>query len=248
MATAAKAIRTQADAVAWLAENGDYGHLSIKTKDEVSYVVTSAACGRCGGGGYGGWYPDGGICYDCRGANTRGRTRTVSIKKFAQKEKARVSAIERGREKVAAENEARHERMIEGQRTWCDKNGYGRITFEERDAARTVERDAKKAARGWVGEVKVREDFTATIKAIPTWAGYGYNTTTFCHIMEDAGGNIIVWKTTDNGFDCEGGWAEVGDTVTFKATVKEHGERDGEKQTIVTRAKVITVEKAKVAA
>jgi len=234
-----KRITTEALAAAWLKGAGFYDGLRIVERAGASYVVISATCGRCGGGGYGGWYPDGGICYDCRGRNTKNQVRHVGLKAYAQKAKARANAAAKNEANRVAKNAAAHERMIDGQRNWCEANGHGRVTFEERDAARAVEREAKKATMGWVGEVKKRQDFTATIVAIPTWAGYTYNSTTYCHIMVDEDGNKLVWKTADNGFYTDNNKAEVGDTVRFKATVKEHGERDGEKQTIVTRAKLI---------
>lgn len=234
---ASKPIRTEADAVAWLKSADLYDGLKIVERKDKSYVIKSAACGRCGGRGYGGWYPDGGICYDCNGANTVNSVRAIHIKVYSQKAKARARAqalsAERARE-AAVESK---KRMLDGQRNWCEANGHGRVTFEERDAAIK----AAKPTSGHVGEVGKRAEYTATIKAIPSWDGhYGV---TYCHIMTDADGNIIIWKTA-SGFDNAG----KGDTVRFKATVKEHTERDGEKQTIVTRAKEIAVETAKEAA
>lgn len=50
------------------------------------------------------------------------------------------------------------------------------------------------------------------------------------HIMNDEAGNVIVYKGNRI--------AEKGQRVTMKATVKSHGEREGVKQTIVSRPKV----------
>lgn len=240
-----KAIRTEADAIAWLNEAGSFEYLTTEERGGKTYVVIDASCHRCGGGGYGPWQPDGGICYACRGANTRGRVARVSIKRYAQKEKANARARERRAETYKARMEAANERRIEAQRAWCEENGYGPITFEELDAKRAAEREAKKAESEHVGTVGKRSEFTATIEAIPSWdTAYG---TTYCHIMRDEDGNRIVWKASTCFYlDSEGGYgrdyySEKGAKVRFKATVKEHGERDGEKQTIVTRAKLIEV-------
>jgi hypothetical protein len=52
--------------------------------------------------------------------------------------------------------------------------------------------------------------------------------TSYLHIMNDAQGNVVIYK----GTKILGGKTE---TLTVKATVKEHGERDGVKQTKIAR-------------
>lgn len=37
--------------------------------------------------------------------------------------------------------------------------------------------------------------------------------------------------------------AEVGDIVTMKATIKEHSEYKGTKQTVITRPKIVSISK-----
>ena len=53
--------------------------------------------------------------------------------------------------------------------------------------------------------------------------------------MRDGDGNRIVYK---------GGTPPLGegDAAKFRVTIKEHGERDGEKQTVIARAKCLDVE------
>lgn len=58
---------------------------------------------------------------------------------------------------------------------------------------------------------------------------YGY-THIYCF---KAGNDVVVWKT-QKGLDLE-----EGGKVTVKATIKEHSEYDGVKQTVITRAKVL---------
>lgn len=70
-----------------------------------------------------------------------------------------------------------------------------------------------------------------------------HGTTHYTYIMEDAEGNVYVWKTTsvlvfeadnDHGrMDC----IRKGDTMMISGTVKEHGEFKGVQQTVLTRCK-----------
>ena len=235
-----KAIRSDADAVAWIKANAEWA----VTKIEGGVVVEEESCYRCGGKGHLGrginnvpW----GVCYRCNGHDSKRIVRTP-VRRWAQKAKANAAARQRNADAAAAKQKASVERVLDGQRNWCEDNGYGRITFAERDAARQAKWDEKAAAVEYVGEVGKRQVFEATIKVVVTWDGFGRNDTVYLHIMEDADGNTITWKTTNNGFTADDGcWASKGDRVKFKATVKEHGTYKGTKQTVVTRATVIKV-------
>jgi len=68
--------------------------------------------------------------------------------------------------------------------------------------------------------------------------------------MQDADGNILVWKTSSGNLGIESVnqrgdyvWDNVhkGDSFTCKATVKENGEYKGEPQTSLTRVKVLSI-------
>lgn len=74
---------------------------------------------------------------------------------------------------------------------------------------------------------------------------YSYYDSGIRHIytFRDENGNCIVWKTQKviDFYDKESDeWvdAEVGDTVKMRATIKEHGEYRGTKQTVITRPKI----------
>ena len=109
----------------------------------------------------------------------------------------------------------------------------------------------------WVGEPKQRMDMELTLMRDYEYTreAYGrYNSYETAHIytLADADGNCYVWKTTNlleqaiedgDGFT-EYIVAEVGDKVFMKATVKEHGEYRGIKQTVINRPKINRVEKA----
>jgi len=119
----------------------------------------------------------------------------------------------------------------------------------EWDAKREADKNAKNATLEHVGVVGERMQFELTVVAIIEYdrpkfhyydSGVGHIT-----IMEDAAGNKVVYMNTlgekidDNGYMP----AEKGDTVLFMAKVKDHGVRDGAKQTVVQRPTKIVVVK-----
>ncbi len=101
----------------------------------------------------------------------------------------------------------------------------------QRDAEQGTER-AEKAKRDsgseHVGTVGERRLFTVTVEVVLTFNSmYGY---WFLNICRDADDNVIVYKGS-KPFD-------KGSKIIMKATVKEHGEYQGTKQTIVSRPKI----------
>lgn len=84
------------------------------------------------------------------------------------------------------------------------------------------------AASEHVGEVGQRITITAaTAKLLTSWEGmYG---TTYLYKFTDEQGNVFIWYASRG--------IEAHDGMTIKATVKDHNERDGVKQTVVTRCK-----------
>ena len=96
---------------------------------------------------------------------------------------------------------------------------------------------------GYVGKVGDR------IKTQVTLIGdYEYQTkymwqTQYHHIytMQDDQGNVLVWKTPSMmGYDADDTWYSIhkGDIVNITATVKDHGQYNGQDQTEVQRLKV----------
>lgn len=109
---------------------------------------------------------------------------------------------------------------------------------------------APKTESEYVGEVGKRLELAVTLVRTAhyeqrSFSGYG-TTTTYIYIMSDDAGNTLTWKTTSmldkevhkNGI-CHYVPIMDGDTFTIKGTVKEHNTYKGEKQTILTRCKVI---------
>lgn len=104
----------------------------------------------------------------------------------------------------------------------------------------------------WVAEPKKRLDLTLTLVNDYVYEGCSYSYyddgTRHIYTFRDADGNCFVWKT-QKVIDCydeqteEWTDAEIGDTIEMKATVKEHSEYKGTKQTVITRPKIAAIHK-----
>lgn len=88
--------------------------------------------------------------------------------------------------------------------------------------------DASRKHIGTIGE-KITLSLTC-VHSIQLDSTFG---TTFINICEDEEKNIIIYKGNAIGFPCKG------ETATIRATIKEHGVRDGVKQTVIQRPKAI---------
>lgn len=123
---------------------------------------------------------------------------------------------------------------------------YGKLSPAQCDAVRKIiakqaerrlEWDSKQAAlnaaRQHLGTVGAKITLTLTLKkviAIDTMYG-----TSFIHILEDASRNVVIYKGNSQALYN----VNEGDTVTLAAVVKEHGVRDGVKQTVIARPKQV---------
>jgi hypothetical protein len=114
-------------------------------------------------------------------------------------------------------------------------NEYGSLTEGQRNAvvkiidkraALIAERQAADADCKWVGVVGERQAFSLTVQHVVALEGY-YGTT-YINICRDENNDIVVYKGSN-------GWSKKGTDVTCMAKIKEHGERDGIKQTIIQR-------------
>jgi len=102
--------------------------------------------------------------------------------------------------------------------------------------AREAAKEAKIASAQHIGIVGERCDFDLTLKFKTTYeTRFGFTTV---YVMEDGANNVVVYKGSSYLTRENGDVVETGDRVKFKATVKAHGERDGVKQTIVSRPKM----------
>lgn len=104
----------------------------------------------------------------------------------------------------------------------------------ETDRADEAEREAAKPSEH-VGKLKERMDLALTVVrrldlSVDPYSYYGSDVL-YIHIMEDADGNVFVWKTQAERM------AE-GETYNVRGTVKEHGDYQGTRQTVLTRCKI----------
>lgn len=81
-----------------------------------------------------------------------------------------------------------------------------------------------------IGEVGKKVNLTAVLDVVKAYSGY-YGLV-FFHVFKDEVGNIIFYKGGKK-------LGEKGSTLTIAAKVKEHTVRDGVRQTIIERPKVI---------
>jgi hypothetical protein len=101
----------------------------------------------------------------------------------------------------------------------------------EKAAQRRAEWAKENAGSQHLGTVGERQSFTFKVVAVSSWDSmYG---TTYFHVCRDKDANIIIYKGANP-------WS-AGDIITCMAKVKEHGEREGGKQTIIQRPTKVTV-------
>lgn len=179
-------------------------------------------CDRCGGDGIYKWgavingAPQyAGTCFKCEGRGwviDRWIERTPEYQaKLDAKREAKLAAKRQEREALEAQRQAE------------------RKAREEAEAAR-------RAVSQFIGEIGNKLEIPCVYVGSPSFerkcfGGYGTETC-YIHTFADTNGNKIVWKTASS---LE---LEEGQNVTIKATVSEHNEYRGEKQTVVKRLRV----------
>jgi hypothetical protein len=95
--------------------------------------------------------------------------------------------------------------------------------------AREAKEKAEHPASNYFGEIGKRENFTLTVEKVIISEGF-YGVTKI-HLMRDEKGNVAKWFSSNARLD-------EGETYVLKATVKDHEEYKGEKQTVLTRCAV----------
>lgn len=113
---------------------------------------------------------------------------------------------------------------------WSDKQIAAVARILEKETERKAEMRARDAGSNHVGTIGKRETFRLILTG--TYEADGMYGTQYTHFMRDESGNVIVYRGTKL-LDME-----KGATADIVASVKYHGERDGIKQTYITRAKV----------
>lgn len=113
---------------------------------------------------------------------------------------------------------------------YAKRSHIGMLAYMPVDHRRRIERQAQQEAAvalsEYVGEVGQRITLkAATVALLASWDGY-YGTT-WLYKFVDERGNVFIWRSS-RPFTAEDG-------ATIRATVVDHNERDGVKQTIVNR-------------
>ncbi|MBM3596429.1 MAG: hypothetical protein FJX31_11885 [Alphaproteobacteria bacterium] len=224
------------------------------------FVTVQPSCGKCGGMGVGPWRQDGGRCYQCGGcgvlparnekvydAEALAKLRATQAKRDATKAAKQAAAEAAAQAKVDAAAEqfnAANPGLIDWVR--AKRGGFFESIAEQfakrgtlSDAQVTAlvrirEQDAARAAQGTesqhVGVVGDRHRLVLRVRLVRSFESmYGL---IWLHVCEDEGGNVVVYKGSKE-------LAARGETVTVDATVAEHGEREGVRQTIVKRPKIV---------
>lgn len=119
---------------------------------------------------------------------------------------------------------------------------YCKLVEREIEIAKRAE-DRKKSQH--VGNVGDKITVTGKPSVVTSWqTQWGYTT---IYKIVDADCNVFIWKTSgdliaqdEDGYDV---YTPDMEEVTVKATIKEHNEYNGEKQTVITRCKVIGFKK-----
>lgn len=252
----------------WLTREGTTYQGRVHSVDEAKGTAKYSyqdRCGRCGGaGGSMAWRFTGWTCYECQGTGI-GPVRTERLYKADRLEKLNVAQAKRDAKKAEKAEAARIEKEVElakkleafeaenpglveamealpGDMFLADLvaklKTWGSLTGPQVDAAkRSLDRLKAKAearmASQYVGEVGKRMEFEVTVDHVihlPALA-YGFAPSSI-YLCRDAAGNRIVYKGSGN-------FAGKGETVKVKATVAEHSEYKEEKQTKISRPKVL---------
>jgi hypothetical protein len=116
---------------------------------------------------------------------------------------------------------------------------YGDLTERQREAVmQAIAREAaaarRRASSAWIGEIgrKLEGEFVITL--VRSWeSNFGWPRKTVYLSVLQQGDNVLVYKGNPLG--------EAGTKFRGTFTVKEHGERDGVKQTILQRPRNIEV-------
>lgn len=151
------------------------------------------------------------------------------------------------------EFETAHGALMAQAEAFCDRSEFVRdVVRKARERATLTEKQetalratvaklsaeaVAKAASGYVGAVGKRVECKVQVARVASFTRqafgpYGGVETVWILTMRDEAGNAIVSKTPRFH-------AEKGESFTLRATVKEHSEYDGEKQTVVQRCAAV---------
>ena len=224
-------------------------------RNGTKYFEESCTCWKCGGSGIYEWgaiingcCSYAGECYACGGTG-------VIITKTKEYTSEHAAKLEAAREKRQAKREAEAAQKEAERQAAIDE-------YKRAQAQREAEWAAEKAKSAYVGVVGDKLDVSVTLAfetsfEMPAYNGWG-TVEMLVYGFKDDAGNILIWKTggflsvehkvfKKNGTDyfLESEFAHKGDKIRIKASIKDHSEYKGTKQTVLTRVKLVEfIEKA----
>lgn len=243
------------NATAYFHRNGLACTTPVWTAGKTTYTLVSKYCSRCGGkGGAEHWKHTGFTCFKCGG--TGGHYKTDEAVYTAQalatmndradaKAAKKAAQITAKAEAAKAAFESQYADLVALVATLKNPSDFidnvfeqgikkGALTDRQIEAVKVaVERGTKKATEAGssqhVGQIGDRLTLPLTVVFVTSYdTAFG---TCFVTILNDIEKNVLVYK----GNKTLGG---KGDQITVTSTIKEHGERDGVKQTIISRPKL----------
>ena len=213
----------------------------IKTyKNGTKEYAEECKCWKCYGTGTYSWgsvingVPQfAGVCYACGGTG-------VTIEKTREYTHEHEPELAKARAKKEAARQAERE-VKEAEREM--ERQMAKEAEERRQAKIQAEREARIANSQHIGTVGERLEVVLTLRREVSYdTQFG---TTYIYLFDDDHGNTVAWKTSTiikiEGLNENGAstYIRKGDVIKVKATVKAHEEYKGEKQTAVTRLKVL---------
>lgn len=211
----------------------------VKTdKNGTKYWEYSCTCGKCNGTGVYRWQAHHytgtvtdyeGECYGCHGTGIATWTEKEYTEAHAQKlaeQRAKRQA------KKEAELEQKKAEMQEALKEIARKQA-------EREAKWQAEREASEYVGSVGDKITVEVTFSHEV-SFDTQFG-----TQYIYFFKDEAGNTLAWKTSamlwiddldENGNNI---FIRKGDKIRFTASIKEHSEYKGEKQTMLSRVRKI---------
>ena len=210
-------ITNEETALQWLAANRP------NIKIEAGLAIVHRVCNRClGSGHYSRCERYGTACFECTVPGKPSRwTERVAVKAYAQEQKAKDVR----KAKADAQRAAKAEAQLERQRDWCEANGFGRVTFAEKNDAQKAKReqqrqDEKRPAP--TGKV----EFEGTVISIKeSFGAYGASIRMTVKVTTEDGGAWVANGTVPAALLSDGERFGKGCTVKVKATL-ERGRED----------------------
>lgn len=208
----------------------------IKTDKNGTKYYEEDVCPKCGGTGYLPFYHhvDCGRCFKCDGTGLF----THIIKEYTPEHAKHLAELA---EKRAARKEAAKKAKEEARlQKWRDEHPEEVKAYNERKARRK-QLAAEREMSNYVGKVGSREQFEISVDGVTSFetedrfSYYGGTIQMWVYIMRDALKNVLVWITSNNP---EYTGLKVGTKVKVKATVKDHDDSRGYRQTILSRLRV----------